>query len=184
MALMELNAARMRARVDADGEPILLMDQDRAFWDRLQIHRGLGALGRARELGGAGGFYTLQAAIVACHATAETALATDWRRIAELYGQLASLVRSPVIELNRAVALGMADGPQAGLDLVDLIADEPMLRSYHHLPAVRGDLLEKLGRFAEARASFEAAARLATNARERTLMERRAAAVADLDGAA
>ncbi|MCP3462602.1 MULTISPECIES: RNA polymerase sigma factor [unclassified Bradyrhizobium] len=184
MALMELNAARMRARVGADGEPILLMDQDRALWDRLQIHRGLSALGRARELGGGGKFYTLQAAIVACHATAETASATDWRRIAGLYGQLAALVRSPVIELNRAVALGMAEGPQAGLDLVDLIADEPVLKSYHHLQAVRGDLLQKLGRITEARLSFEAAARLATNARERAMMGRRAAAMADLDGAA
>ncbi len=184
MALMELNAARMRARTGIDGEPILLMDQDRALWDQLQIRRGLAALGRARELGSASGFYTLQAAIVACHATAETAAATDWRRIAELYGQLATLVRSPVIELNRAVALGMAEGPQAGLDVVDLIADEPALKAYHHLQAVRGDLLQKLGRLKEARASFEAAARLATNARERGLMERRAAAVADPGGMA
>lgn len=179
MALMELNAARKRARTGADGEPILLMEQDRRLWDRRQIAGGLRALGRARELGGAGGFYALQAAIVACHATAETAAATDWRRIAELYGQLATLVRSPVIELNRAVALGMAEGPQAGLDLVDVIVNEPGLRAYHHLQAVRGDLLQRLGRFAEARASFENAARLATNARERGLMERRAAAVAD-----
>jgi RNA polymerase sigma factor (sigma-70 family) len=184
MALMEMNAARKRARTDIDGEPILLMDQDRRLWDRRQIGDGLRALGRARELGGAGRFYTLQAAIVACHATAETAAATDWRRIAELYGELAALVRSPVIELNRAVALGMAEGPQAGLDLVDLIADEPALRAYHHLQAVRGDLLQKLGRFAEARAAFETAARLATNARERVLMERRAAAIADADGSA
>ncbi|OAF17119.1 RNA polymerase sigma factor [Bradyrhizobium neotropicale] len=183
-ALMELNAARTRARTGIDGEPILLMDQDRRLWDRLQIGRGLRALGRARDLGGAGGFYTLQATIVACHATAESAAATDWRRIAELYGQLAAQVRSPVIELNRAVALGMAEGPQAGLDLVDLIADEPALRAYHHLQAVRGDLLQRLGRFAEARASFETAARLATNARERVLMERRAAAMADVDGTA
>lgn len=179
MALMELNAARKRARTGADGEPILLMEQDRRLWDRRQIAGGLRPLGRARELGGAGGFYALQAAIVACHATAETAAATDWRRIAELYGQLATLVRSPVIELNRAVALGMAEGPQAGLDLVDVIVNEPGLRAYHHLQAVRGDLLLRLGRFAEARASFENAARLATNARERALMERRAAAVAD-----
>ncbi|OKO88786.1 RNA polymerase subunit sigma-24 [Bradyrhizobium sp. NAS80.1] len=179
MALMELNAARKWARTSIDGEPILLMDQDRRLWDRRQIGDGLRALGRARELGGAGGFYTLQAMIVACHATAETAAATDWRRIAELYGQLAALVRSPVIELNRAVALGMAEGPQAGLDLVDLIMDEPALRAYHHLQAVRGDLLQKLGRFAEARVSFETAARLATNARERVLMEQRAAAIAD-----
>lgn len=179
MALMELNAARKRARTGADGEPILLMEQDRRLWDRRQIAGGLRPLGRARELGGAGGFYALQAAIVACHATAETAAATDWRRIAELYGQLATLVRSPVIELNRAVALGMTEGPQAGLDLVDVIVNEPGLRAYHHLQAVRGDLLQRLGRFAEARVSFETAARLATNARERALMERRAAAVAD-----
>ena len=184
MALMDLNAARMHARTDHDGEPILLMDQDRGLWDRLQITRGLRALDRARALGGAGRFYTLQAAIVACHATAETAASTDWRRIAELYGQLATLVRSPVIELNRAVALGMAEGPQAGLDLVDLIAGEPALRTYHHLQAVRGDLLQKLGRFAEARVSFETAARLATNARERGLMERRAADIADAGGMA
>lgn len=180
MALMELNAARKRARTGIDGEPILLMEQDRRLWDRRQIGGGLRALGRARELGGAGGFYTLQATIVACHATAETAAATDWRRIAEIYGQLATLVRSPVIELNRAVALGMAEGPQAGLDLVDVIVNEPGLRAYHHLQAVRGDLLQKLGRIAEARVSFETAARLATNARERALMERRAAAIADV----
>ncbi|OKO86922.1 RNA polymerase sigma factor [Bradyrhizobium sp. AS23.2] len=184
MALMELNAARKWARTGVDGEPILLMDQDRRLWDRRQIGDGLRALGRARELGGAGGFYTLQAMIVACHATAETAAATDWRRIAELYGQLATQVRSAVIELNRAVALGMAEGPQVGLDLVDLIVDEPALRAYHHLHSVRGDLLQKLGRFAEARVAFETAARLATNARERALMERRAAAIADADGTA
>ena len=183
MALMELNAARTQARTDLDGEPVLLMDQDRRLWDRLQIGRGLRALARARELGAAGRFYTLQAAIVACHADAETAEATDWRRIAELYGELSALVRSPVIELNRAVALGMAEGPQAGLDLVELIADEPTLKAYHHLPAVRGDFLQKLGRLAEARESFESAARLATNARERALMERRAAATADSGGA-
>jgi RNA polymerase sigma factor (sigma-70 family) len=179
MALMELNAARKLARTGADGEPILLMDQDRRLWDRRQIGDGLRSLGRARELGGAGGFYTLQAMIVACHATAATADATDWRRIAELYGRLAALVHSPVIELNRAVALGMAEGPQAGLDLVDLIAGEPALRAYHHLHAVRGDLLEKLGRRAEARAAFATAVRLAANTRERALMERRAAGLAE-----
>jgi RNA polymerase sigma factor (sigma-70 family) len=182
VALMDLNASRAQARIDADGDPILLMDQDRTLWDWLQIRRGLQSLERGGELGGAGGFYALQAAIAACHARAESAANTDWRRIAQLYAELARLVRSPVIELNRAVAVGMAEGPQAGLDLLDQIAGEPALRVYHHLPAVRGDLLQKLGRFAEARRSFETAARLATNARERVLMERRAAAVADVDG--
>lgn len=177
VALMDLNAARARARIDANGDPILLMDQDRALWDRSQIRRGLRALERARELGGAGRFYALQAAIAACHATAETAGDTDWRRIAQLYAELARLVRSPIIELNRAVAVGMAEGPQAGLDVLDEIADAPALSAYHHLPAVRGDFLQKLGRLAEARQAFEAAAHLATNGRERALMERRAAAL-------
>lgn len=177
VALMDLNAARARARTDANGDPILLMDQDRALWDRSQIRRGLRALERARELGGAGRFYALQAAIAACHATAETAADTDWRRIAQLYAELARLVRSPIIELNRAVAVGMAEGPQAGLDVLDEIADAPALSAYHHLPAVRGDFLQKLGRLAEARQAFEAAAHLATNGRERALMERRAAAL-------
>lgn len=177
VALMDLNAARARARIDANGDPILLMDQDRALWDRSQIRRGLRALERARELGGAGRFYALQAAIAACHATAETAADTDWRRIARLYAELARLVRSPIIELNRAVAVGMAEGPQAGLDVLDEIAGAPALSAYHHLPAVRGDFLQKLGRLAEARQAFEAAAHLATNGRERALMERRAAAL-------
>lgn len=177
VALMDLNAARARARTDANGDPILLMDQDRALWDRSQIRRGLRALERARELGGAGRFYALQAAIAACHATAETAADTDWRRIAQLYAELARLVRSPIIELNRAVAVGMAEGPQAGLDVLDEIADAPALSAYHHLPAVRGDFLQKLGRLAAARQAFEAAAHLATNGRERALMERRAAAL-------
>lgn len=177
VALMDLNAARARARTDANGDPILLMDQDRALWDRSQIRRGLRALERARELGGAGRFYALQAAIAACHATAETAADTDWRRIAQLYAELARLVRSPIIELNRAVAVGMAEGPQAGLDVLDEIADAPALSAYHHLPAVRGDFLQKLGRLAEARQAFEAAAHLATNGRERALMARRAAAL-------
>jgi RNA polymerase sigma factor (sigma-70 family) len=175
IALMEMNASRARARTDANGDPILLMDQDRALWDWLQIRRGLRSLERAGELGGAAGFYALQAAIAACHARAESAANTSWQRIARLYAELARLVRSPVIELNRAVAVGMADGPQAGLDVLDEIASEPALAAYHHLPAVRGDLLQKLGRLAEARQAFEAAARLATNARERALMERRAA---------
>lgn len=177
VALMDLNAARARARTDASGDPILLMDQDRSLWDRTQIRRGLRALERARELGGAGRFYALQAAIAACHATAETAADTEWRRIARLYAELARLVHSPVIELNRAVAVGMAEGPQAALDVLDEIATAPALSAYHHLPAVRGDFLQKLGRLAEARQAFQAAARLATNGRERALMQRRAAAL-------
>lgn len=177
VALMDLNASRASARTDANGDPILLMDQDRTRWDWLQIRRGLRSLDRAGELGGAGGFYALQAAIAACHARAETAANTDWRRIVQLYADLARLVRSPVIELNRAVAVGMAAGPQAGLDVLDQIAGEPTLAAYHHLPAIRGDFLQKLGRFAEARQAFEAAAQLATNGRERALMERRAAAL-------
>ncbi|KJC57721.1 RNA polymerase subunit sigma-24 [Bradyrhizobium sp. LTSPM299] len=178
LALMELNASRIAARTDADGEPILLMDQNRALWDLLQIRRGQLALARACELGGAGGFYALQAAIVACHAGAETAEATDWPRIAALYADLAALVRSPVIELNRAVAIGMAEGPLAALAIVDGLADEPALRSYHLLPSVRGDLLQKLSRFDEARAAFEDAAALAGNTRERDLLLRRAATAA------
>jgi len=179
VALMDLNAARARARTDANGDPILLMDQDRALWDWLQIRSGLRSLERAGELGGAGGFYALQAAIAACHARAESAGATNWQRIAQLYAELTQLVQSPIIELNRAVAVGMAWGPQAGLDVLDAVADEPALRAYHHLPAVRGDFLQKLGRFAEARQAFEAAAHLATNGRERALMQRRAAALGD-----
>jgi predicted RNA polymerase sigma factor len=178
LALMELNASRIAARTDAAGEPILLMDQNRALWDRLQIRRGHSALARACELGGAGGFYALQAAIVACHTGAETSDATDWPRIAALYGDLAALVRSPVIELNRAVAIGMAEGPKAALAIVDGLADEPALKSYHLLPSVRGDLLQKLSRFDEARAAFEAAAALAGNTRERDLLLRRAAVAA------
>lgn len=177
-ALMELNASRMAVRTDANGEPILLMDQNRARWDRLQIRRGQLALARARELGGAGGFYALQAAIVACHAEAGTSDATDWRRIATLYGDLAALVNSPVIELNRAVAIGMAEGPLAALAIVDGLAHEPALKSYHLLPSVRGDLLHRLSRFEEARVAFEAAADLAGNTRERELLQRRAAAAA------
>jgi RNA polymerase sigma factor (sigma-70 family) len=179
IALMALNASRTRARTDANGDPILLMDQDRTLWDWLQIRRGLRSLERAGELGGGGGFYTLQAAIAACHARAETPGATNWQHIAQLYAELARLMRSPVIELNRAVAVGMASGPQAGLDILDQIAGSPALAAYHHLPAVRGDLLQKLGRLAEARQAFEAAAQLATNGRERALMERRAAALDD-----
>ncbi|WP_456667509.1 RNA polymerase sigma factor [Bradyrhizobium sp. USDA 3240] len=178
LALMEFNASRMAARTDAAGEPILLMDQNRALWDRLQIRRGRLALARARELGGAGGFYALQAAIAACHAEADMPDATDWRRIAALYGDLAALLDSPVITLNRAVAIGMAEGPLAALAIVDGLADEPALKSYHLLPSVRGDLLHRLSRFAEAHTAFEAAAALAGNARERELLKRRAAVAA------
>jgi RNA polymerase sigma factor (sigma-70 family) len=175
LALMELNASRIAARTDAAGEPILLLEQDRALWDQFQIRRGLQALGRARELGGAGGTYVLQAAIIACHAEAPTAAQTDWSRISELYAELAALARSPIIELNRAVAIGMAEGPQAALVIVDGLAHEPALKTYHLLGSVRGDLLQKLGRFEEARAAFEAAAKLAGNRREQDLLRRRAA---------
>jgi len=173
LALMELNASRIAARTDAAGDPILLMDQNRMRWDRLQIRRGLLALTRAHELGGGRGFYVLQAAIVACHARAGTAGETDWPRIAALYAELTALVRSPVIELNRAVAVGMAEGPAAALAIVDGLAHEPALKNYHLLESVRGDLLCKLGRFAEARPAFEAAARLAGNKREQELLQRR-----------
>ncbi len=168
LALMELNASRTRARTDAAGEPILMLDQDRALWDQLQIRRGMQALRRACELGGAGGVYALQAAIIACHAQARTAGDTDWPRIAGLYAELAAVVRSPIIELNRAVAVGMAQGPEVALAMVDRLV----------LPGVRGDLLHKLGRYEEARAAFEAAAALAGNRREHDLMRRRAAAAA------
>jgi len=178
LALMELNASRGAARIDQAGDPILLMDQNRARWDQLQIRRGMLALSRARELGGARGFYALQAAIIACHAEAATPDATDWRRICELYAELASRVASPVIELNRAVAVGMAEGPVAALAMVDALAGEPALESYHLLPCVRGDLLHKLRRYDEARVAFEAAAGLAGNRREQELMRRRAAEAA------
>jgi RNA polymerase sigma factor (sigma-70 family) len=179
LALMELNASRTAARTDAVGEPILMLDQDRALWDQLQIRRGMQALGRARELGGAGGFYALQAAVIACHAQARTAGDTDWSRIAGLYAELAAVVRSPVIELNRAVAVGMAEGPEVALVIVDRLAREPALKGYHLLPSVRGDLLHKLGRYEEARAAFEAAAVLAGNRREHNLLRRRAAEAAE-----
>jgi RNA polymerase sigma factor (sigma-70 family) len=179
LALMELNASRTAARTDAAGEPILLLDQNRALWDQLQIRRGMQALGRARELDGASGFYALQAALVACHAKAATADDTDWSRIAALYAELSALVHSPVIELNRAVAVSMVEGPQAGLVIVDRLVHEPALKSYHLLPNVRGDLLYKLGRYDEARAAFEAAAGLAGNKRERDFLKRRAAEAAD-----
>jgi RNA polymerase sigma factor (sigma-70 family) len=179
LALMELNASRTAARTDKAGEPILLMDQDRARWDQLQIRRGMLALAQAGQLGGAGGFYALQAAIVACHTSASAAADTDWPRISGLYAQLAKLVNSPIIELNRAVAVGMAEGPAAGLAIVERLAGEPALKAYHLLGSVRGDLLHKLGRHAEARAAFEAAAQLAGNDRERALLHRRAAQAAD-----
>jgi RNA polymerase sigma factor (sigma-70 family) len=175
MALMELNASRNAARTGPAGEPILLMDQDRGLWDALQIRRGLEALGRARALGGDGGFYTLQAAIAACHARAPNQESTDWPRIVELYGRLSALTRSPVVELNRAVAVAMVAGPAAGLEIVEALSELPALKRYHLLPSVRGDLLQRMGRFAEARAAFIAAAALTGNARERKLLELRAA---------
>lgn len=176
VALMEIQASRQGARVGPSGEPVLLLDQDRARWDQLLIRRGLVALKRAEELGGALGPYALQAAIAACHARAHSAAETDWVRIAALYDALAQLAPSPVVELNRAVAVAMAFGPAAGLQLVDALTSEPSLKGYHLLPSVRGDLLTKLGRFDEARAEFERAASLTRNARERTLLLDRAAA--------
>ncbi|MCI4566561.1 RNA polymerase sigma factor [Lysobacter sp. CFH 32150] len=176
VALMEIQASRSRARVGPTGEPILLLEQDRARWDQLLIRRGFAALDRAQALGGAHGPYALQAGIAACHARALTAEATDWPRIAALYEDLARLLQSPVVELNRAVAVSMAQGPAAGLILVDALTSEPTLQRYHLLPSVRGDLLGKLGRFDEARAEFERAATLTRNARERELLLARAAA--------
>ena len=173
-ALMEIQASRVRARTGPTGEPILLLDQDRRRWDRLLINRGLAALARAEELGGARGPYALQAAIAACHARAFRPEDTDWARITGLYAVLAEVQPSPVIELNRAVAVSMAYGPQAGLDLLDQVAAEPSLRGYHLLPSVRGDLLMKLGRADEARAEFERAATMTRNAPERELSVRRA----------
>jgi predicted RNA polymerase sigma factor len=178
LALMEFNASRIAARTDPAGEPVLLLEQNRALWDQLQIRRGMLALARAGELDGADGFYALQAAIIACHAQASTADETDWPRISGLYARLAAIIRSPVIELNRAVAVGMAEGPEAALAIVDNLAQEPALKNYHLLGSVRGDLLHKLGRFEEARAAFEAAAGLAGNQREQELLKRRAAEAA------
>lgn len=178
VALMEIQASRSRARVGADGEPILLLDQDRARWDQLLIRRGLQALAKAESLRARPGPYTLQAAIAACHARARRADQTDWPRIAALYAALAEILPSPVVELNRAVAIGMAQGPVAGLDVVDRLRDEPLLRNYHLLPSVRGDLLAKLGRFEEANAEFRHAAALTGNARERSLLLERARACA------
>jgi RNA polymerase sigma-70 factor (ECF subfamily) len=178
VALMEIQASRLGARVGPSGEPILLLDQDRGRWDQLLIRRGLAALERAEKLGGSEGPYALQAAIAACHARARTAAETDWARIAALYEALAAIVPSPVVELNRAVAVGMAEGPAAGLELVDALASAPSLERYHLLPSVRGDLLVKLGRQEEARKEFERAASLTQNTRERKLLLERAAACA------
>jgi RNA polymerase sigma factor (sigma-70 family) len=174
VALMEIQASRSGARVDAAGAPVLLLDQDRSRWDQLLIRRGLAALDRAEALGGERGAYTLQAAIAACHARARAAHLTDWVRIARLYEQLVRSLPSPVVELNRAVAVGMAFGPQAGLTIVDQLVSEPSLKSYHLLPSVRGDLLAKLGRREEARVEFERAASLTRNTRERELLMARA----------
>jgi RNA polymerase sigma factor (sigma-70 family) len=176
VALMEIQASRSKARVGPTGEPILLLDQNRGRWDQLLIGRGLAALDKAEKLGGANGSYALQAAIAACHARARTPEQTDWERIASLYGVLAKVARSPVVELNRAVAVSMAFGPAAGLELVDALTEEPTLKNYHFLPAVRGDFLVKLGRFDEAHAEFEHAASLTRNNRERELLLRRAKA--------
>jgi RNA polymerase sigma-70 factor, ECF subfamily len=181
-ALLEIQASRIPARAGPSGEPVLLLDQDRARWDRLLINRGLAALDRAGRLGGAEGPYALQAAIAACHARAFRAQETDWPRIAGLYAVLARRSPSPVVELNRAVAVSMAYGPQAGLDLVDQLTAEPALRTYHLLPSVRGALLMKLGRADEARAEFERAAALTQNAAERELSAQRARAAADQAG--
>ena len=178
VALMEIQASRSRARVGPSGEPVLLLDQDRARWDHVLVRRGLAALQRAEQLGGAQGPYALQAAIAACHARARTGDETDWARIAALYDELARITPSPIVELNRAVAVGMALGPAAGLELVDALTAEPTLKSYHLLPSVRGDLLAKLGRSSEARDEFERAAGLTRNARERELLLGRAAACA------
>ncbi len=177
VALMEIQGSRLRARVGPAGEPILLLDQDRGRWDHLLIGRGLAALARAEALGGASGPYTLQAAIAACHARARTAEETDWTRIVALYDALAQLIPSPVVELNRAVALGMAFGPAAGLEVVDGLTGDPSLAGYHLLPSVRGDLLAKLGRFEEARAELARAADLTQNARERELLRKKGEAL-------
>ena len=173
VALLEIQASRIRARVGPRGEPILLLDQDRGRWDHILIGRGLAALARAESLGGSYGPYALQAAIAACHARARAADETDWTRIVALYDALAQLTPSPIVDLNRAVALGMAFGPAAGLEVVDRLLSDPALASYHLLPSVRGDLLSKLGRFEEARAEFARAATLTQNARERELLLKR-----------
>jgi RNA polymerase sigma factor (sigma-70 family) len=174
VALMEIQASRIRARVDPSGAPILLLDQNRSRWDQLLIRRGLAALDRAEKLGGAFGPYALQAAIAACHARARSPEETDWARIVALYDALAQLTPSPVVELNRAVAVSMAYGPEAGLEIVDELTSEPSLKNYHLLPSVRGDLLARLARYEEARAEFERAAALTFNERERDLLNQRA----------
>jgi predicted RNA polymerase sigma factor len=179
VALMEIQASRLAARTGPGGAPVLLLDQDRARWDPLLIRRGLAALARAEAQGGALGPYALQAAIAACHARARTADETDWAAIAALYDALSALARSPVVDLNRAVAVAMAFGPAAGLELVDALRSEPSLKGYHLLPSVRGDLLEKLGRRDEARVEFMRAAEQTRNTRERALLLARAAACAD-----
>jgi len=184
VALMEIQASRSKARVGPSGEPILLLDQNRAYWDQLLIRRGLAALDRAEKLGELGGPYALQAAIAACHARAPTPEETDWARIVALYEVLATLTPSPVVELNRAVAVSMAFGPAPGLELVDVLTAEPSLRDYHLLPSVRGEFLKKLGRFDEARAEFERAATIARNARERELLLKRARACAAAESGA
>ncbi len=176
VALMEIQASRSKARVGPAGEPILLLDQNRAQWDQLLIHRGLAGLDRAERLSGMRGAYAIQAAIAACHARAATAEETDWERIVTLYSGLAEIAPSPIVELNRAVAVSMARGAAAGLELVDWLREEPALREYHLLPSVRGDLLKKLGRLDEARAEFELAASITRNARERKLLLERARA--------
>jgi RNA polymerase sigma factor (sigma-70 family) len=175
VALMEIQASRSKARVGPAGEPVLLLDQNRTQWDQLLIRRGLAALERAEQLGASRGFYTLQGAIAACHARARTSEETDWERIVSLYDELARLAPSPVVELNRAVAVGMAYGPAAGLELVDELKGEPALKDYHLLPSVRGDLLSKLGRLEEAGVEFQRAASLTRNSRERELLLQRAA---------
>ena len=175
VALMEIQASRSKARVGPSGEPVLLLDQNRAQWDQLLIRRGLAALERAEQLGASRGFYTLQGAIAACHARARTSEETDWERIVSLYDELARLAPSPVVELNRAVAVGMAYGPAAGLELVDELKGDPALKDYHLLPSVRGDLLNKLGRLEEAGVEFQRAASLTRNSRERELLLQRAA---------
>ncbi len=178
VALMEIQASRFAARTDQHGQPVLLLDQNRARWDQLLIRRGLAALERAQAIGDEPGPHVLQAAIAACHARARAAADTDWARIVGLYGELGEIMPSPIVELNRAVALAMLFGPEAGLQIVDALTAEPLLRDYHLLPSVRGDLLAKLGRNEEARVEFERAAALTQNARERTLLLKRAAACA------
>ncbi|HEU0368466.1 MAG TPA: RNA polymerase sigma factor, partial [Candidatus Acidoferrum sp.] len=178
VALMEIQASRSKARVDAAGEPVLLLEQDRSQWDQLLIHRGFDAIERVEKLGGANGPYALQAAIAACHARARSGEETDWPRIVRLYEELERLNPSPIVELNRAVAVAMASGPAAGLELVDKLVSEPSLKAYHLLPSVRGDFLFKLGRLEEARREFERAAELTRNARERKLLLDRAQACA------